>query len=302
MKYKSSELAIIIPSANPENIKICIDSINRQTKKPGQTVIIFNKKYSFKKKKNFIFSYSSKSNQVFQRNQGLNLIKKKIQLILQLDDKFYLHKKAIENLIKEWNNSSNDVAGIGIKSNFKYENVKKFKTLKYITLTGSDHPGKVLISGFNNKLISNKKFTDVDWLQGGLSSWKLKLVPNIFNRKFPLIKWSILEDLIFSYDVKFNKKLKLKMSNSLKAFEIKKNKKNFNIQELFYRGYEYAKMHKIFVYTNYKNLSKIAFFYSYITSSFLGILWCSCKINKKIFFYLGRLVGIFANIKNIRVL
>ena len=188
MKYKSSELAIIIPSANPENIKICIDSINRQTKKPGQTVIIFNKKYSFKKKKNFIFSYSNKSNQVFQRNQGLNLIKKKIKLILQLDDKFYLHKKAIENLIKEWNNSSNDVAGIGIKSNFKYENVKKFKTLKYITLTGSDHPGKVLISGFNNKLISNKKFMDVDWLQGGLSSWKLKLVPNIFNRKFPLIK------------------------------------------------------------------------------------------------------------------
>ena len=51
--------------------------------------------------------------------------------------------------------------------------------------------------------MSKNKLVDVDWLQGGLSSWSLKHVPNIFNRKFPLIKWSVFEDLIFSYNVKF---------------------------------------------------------------------------------------------------
>ena len=100
---------------------------------------------------------------------------------MQLDDKFYLHKKAIENLIKEWNDVGKDVAGIGIESNFVYENINKYIFLKYITLTGSNQPGKVLISGFNNKLVSQKNLKNVDWLQGGLSSWRLKYVPSIFN-------------------------------------------------------------------------------------------------------------------------
>ena len=202
MKYTSSDLAIIIPITNKKNVKKILFSIKKQTKKPGQTLFIFNSKTNFKSEKKIIFAHSKISNQVYQRNLGLKLINKKIKLILQLDDKFYLHKKAIENLIDEWNSLADNVAGIGIKSNFEYENVNKFKFLKYISLTVSNKPGKVLISGFNNKIISSKKFIDVDWLQGGLSSWKLKHIPNIFKRKFPLLKWSILEDLIFSYDVK----------------------------------------------------------------------------------------------------
>ncbi len=302
MNYKSSDLAVIIPSVNYKNINKCIDSILKQTKKPGQTIVIFNKKKNFKRRKNIQFSYTNLANQVHQRNHGLNLIKKNIKLILQLDDKFYLHNKAIENLVKEWNESEKNVAGIGIKSNFQYENIDKYKLLKLITLTGNNQPGKVLISGFNNKLISNKKLFDVDWLQGGLSSWNLKLVPSIFNRKFPIIKWSILEDLIFSYDIKYNKNYKLKMSNSLKAYVIKnKNKKN-EINDFYLRGFEYAKMQKIFVYSNPLTLSKIAYYYSYISSSCLGVIYTMFKIDKKIFFYFGRLAGMFANIKNIRVL
>ena len=302
MKYKSSNIAVIIPSANFKNIKICLKSIKRQTKKPGQTIIVFNKKKIFKKEKKTIFSYINKSNQVHQRNHALNLINKNIKLILQLDDKFYLHKKAIENLISDWNKLPSNVAGIGIKSDFKYENLNKFRLLKYITLTGSNQPGKVLISGFNNKLISNKKYPDVDWLQGGLSSWRLKHVSIIFNRKYPIVKWSILEDLIFSYHIKFNKKFKLKMSNSSMAFEIKNDSQKFLAKEFYLRGYEYAKMQKVFININKRKLSKIAFYYSYISSSLLGSLWCCLKIDKKIFFYFGRLLGIFANIKDIKVL
>ena len=302
MMYKSSDLAIIIPTVNCQNIQNSLDSIKQQTKKVGQTIIISNKKNNIKSSKRIIFSYTSRSNQVFQRNHGLNLINKKIELILQLDDKFYLHKKAIENLINEWNIADENVAGIGIKSNLKYHNPDQFKFLKYITLTGSEYSGKVLISGFNIPLISKNKLKDVDWLQGGLSSWKLEHVPSIFNRNYPLVKWSILEDLIFSFHIKKVKKFKLQMSNGLKAFVIQSTLKNYNVSEFFYRGYEYGRMHKVFVYQNKNELSKIAFFYSYITTSVLGILWCSLKFNRKLFFYVGRLNGICANVKKIKVL
>lgn len=302
MIYKSSDLAIIIPSINFQNIKTCLNSIKNQTKKPGQTIVVFNKKKTIKNSKKIIFSYVNKSNQVFQRNHGLKLINKKIKLILQLDDKFYLDKKAIENLIKEWNIAKDNVAGIGIKSNLKYHNINKFNFLKYITLTGSAHPGKVLISGFNTPLISRNKLNDVDWLQGGLSSWKLKLVPNIFNRKYPIVKWSILEDLIFSFNVKFKKKLKLQLGSGIKAYVLNKKKENYSVYRYYYRGFEYARMHKIFIFLNKNKLSKTAFYYSYISSSILGILWCLLKFNTKLFFYLGRLNGIFANTKKIKVL
>ena len=302
MKYKSSELAIIIPSINHKNINKCIDSINKQTKKPGQTIIIFDKKKKFKRKKNFVFSFTKKKNQVYQRNHGLRFLKKNIKLILQLDDKFFLHEKAIENLINDWNIVNKNVAGIGIKSNFEYQNVDKYKFLKFITLTGSSKPGKVIISGFNNKLITSRKMINVDWLQGGLSSWRLKHVPIIFNRNYPLVDWSILEDLIFSFHIKFNKNFSLKMTNSLKAYVIKNKEKEFSVHQYYCRGYEYAKMHKVFVYLNRKKLSKFAFYYSYISSSLLGIFWSIGQINKKVFFYLGRLHGIFANTKNVRVL
>ena len=221
---------------------------------------------------------------------------------MQLDDKFYLNNRAIENLIKEWNSAEDDVAGIGIESNFFYEEYKQFNFLKFLTLTGSKIPGKVLISGFNNKLISKKNLINVDWLQGGLSSWRLKYVPDIFNRNFPIIKWSIMEDLIFSFHIKSKKNYKLIFNKGIKAYVIKGQKENYSCRQFFYRGYEYGRMHKVFVYTNPKKLSKIAFFYSYIISSSLGILWCTLKINKKFFFYLGRLIGIFSNIKNIKVL
>jgi len=302
MVYKSSNLAIIIPSKNYKNINICLNSIKNQTKKPGQTIVVFDKKKNFKSNKKIIFTHTRFANQVWQRTYGLKLINKQIKLILQLDDKFYLHKKAIENLINEWNSADDNVAGIGIKSNFKYQNLDKFTFLKYITLTGYKQPGKVLISGFNTPLISKNKLTNVDWLQGGLSSWKLKHVPNIFNRSYPLVKWSILEDLIFSFHVKFEKKLKLKMNSGIKAFVLKKTKENYSAIEYYRRGYENAKMHKVFVYLNQKKLSKIAFFYSYIISSVGGVLWCFLKFSKKLFFYLGRLNGIFVNTKKIKVL
>ena len=100
MIYKSSD-SVTIPSKNYQNINICLNSIKNQTKKPGQTIVVFDKK-KFRNSKRSYFQIP-KFQTVLQRNHGLNMIDKKIKLILQLDDKFF--KKAIE-LINEWNNVS----------------------------------------------------------------------------------------------------------------------------------------------------------------------------------------------------
>ena len=230
MSYKYSELAIIIPSKNIENIHTCLKSIKNQTKKPGQTIIVFSKQNFFKNKKNLIFSSTKISNQVVQRTHGLSLIDKKIKLILQLDDKFYLNKFSVENIVNQWNKVDKNVAGIGIKSKIhEFDKINHFKSLKNIILNISSEPGKVQKNGLNNQFISKKKLYSVDWLPGGLSSWRLEHVPHIYNRKFPHIKWSVFEDLIFSYDVKFNKKYHLLMCSNIKAYQIKtKKKKNYN--------------------------------------------------------------------------
>ena len=55
MIYKSSDLAIIIPSKNYQNINICLKSIKKQTKKPGQTIIVFDKKKILKILKKYYF-------------------------------------------------------------------------------------------------------------------------------------------------------------------------------------------------------------------------------------------------------
>lgn len=303
MSYKSSELAIIIPSNDKENIKTCINSIKNQTKKPGQTIIVFPKQNFFKNKKKLIFSNTGVANQVLQRTHGLSFINKKIKLILQLDDKFYLNKFAVENLVNQWNKVDKNVAGIGIKSKInEFDKINNFKFLKNIILNNSNDPGKVLKNGLNNQFKSKKNIYSVDWLPGGLSSWRLELVPHIINRKFPIIKWSIFEDLIFSYDVKFNKKFDLLMCNNVRAYQIKKKKRNLTIAEYFYRGYEYARMHKAFVYLNKDKLSKIAFFYYNYLSLILGIFYCSLSFNKKLFFYIGKLKGVFADVEKIKVL
>ena len=303
MHYKSSDLAIIIPSNNYQNIKICLRSIKNQTQKPAQTIVVFSKKISFKNKKKLIFCNAKIANQVLQRTYGLSLMEKKIKLILQLDDKFFLDKYAVENLIKQWNIVDKNVAGIGIKSKISnFNKINRFNFLKKIILNISPEPGKVLKNGLNNQFTSKKKLYSVDWLQGGLSSWRLEHIPHVFNRKFPIIKWSIFEDLIFSYDVKFNKKFVLLFCNKVKAYPIKKIEENFTISEYFYRGYEYARMHKVFVYLNKNKMSKISFFYYNFVSSFLGICYYFLNFNTKIFFYAGKLKGIFASIEKIRVL
>ncbi len=284
-----NKLAIIL-TARRKNLILeqTLNAIYKQTILPEQLIIVLAEKekinYLPKLKTKVIFSKIK--NQVYQRKLGLKFLDKKIDIILQLDDKIILEKNSIKFLLDEWKQADKNVAGIGI--NPKKYTRPKASLFHLLTLTNSNIDGKVLTSGFANGWSEAKKNREMSWLNGGMTSWKLKLVPQIYNRKFPILKWSVCEDLFFSYNV--SKKYKLLLSSKSKAKIIPKRKK-INFFESFYNGFVHAKILHSFVSQN-KAFSTFLFYYAILSSSIMGIIINIVIFNfTNVFRFIGRLFG-----------
>ena len=288
MKFRSQDIAIIIPTSGNKNIYKVLNSIKGQSKKVGKIIVISNVKNFNYPLKNLRFFFTQKKNQVYQRILAKKFIKKKKKIILQLDDYVLLHKNAIEQLIINWNASDEKIAGIGmVPTNYE---LPKPNLLQKILLTNSSIPGKVLKSGYISAWGNNIKTSKVQWLNGGCVSWRLDFCKDLFIRKYPMIHWSVAEDLIYSFNK--NKNYDLIISNNSKVKYIKRNKNHkVNIQKNFQRGYLHSKIIKNFV-LNDNRLSLLCYYYATILSSLIGIFGSIFKINiNKLFLYSGRLVG-----------
>ena len=286
-----NKIAIILTARKRNSVlNQTINAIYKQTVLPNQLIIVLatKEKINFSTKIKTKVVYSKIKNQVYQRGLGLQFLNKNINVILQLDDKIILEKNSIKYLLSEWNKADKNVAGIGINpTNFIRPKSNLFHKL---TLTNSNIDGIVLPSGFVSGWNKTKKNKRMSWLNGGMTSWKLKLVPHIYNRKFPIIKWSVCEDLFFSYKVA--KKYKLILCSKSKAKIIPKKEKE-KIFESFYNGFIHAKILHSFVSQN-KSLSILLFYYSVFSSSIFGILINFFLLNiSKVFKFFGRLIGSF---------
>ncbi len=286
-----NKLAIILTAKKYNNIlKKSLEAIYKQKVLPQQLIIVLTEKVNFvvpKKIKSKII-YSKIKNQVYQRNIGLKFLNKNIEIILQLDDKMILEKNAIKFLLKEWKECDSNTAGIAI--NPKNYIRPKTSLFHHLTLTNSNIDGKILPSGFANGWSETKKNKEMNWLNGGMTSWKIKLVPQIYNRKFPILNWSVCEDLFFSYNV--SKKYKLLLSSKSKAKIILKKTK-ISIKESFYNGFIHARILHSFVLQN-KNFSIFLFYYAIFSSSILGITINLFRLNfANVFRFIGRLFGSF---------
>ena len=288
---KNNHFAIIITAKKYNNIlKKALKAIYKQTILPQQLIIVLAEtgKLTIPKKISSRIIYSRIKNQVHQRTIGLKFLDKNIKIILQLDDKIILEKNSIKFLLEEWENTDNNTAGIALNP----KNYVRPKTnfFHYLTLTNSNIDGKILPSGFANGWSEIKKNRKMDWLNGGMTSWKLKLIPQIYKRNFPILKWSVCEDLFFSYNV--SKKYKLILSSKSKAKIILKKSK-VNVFESFYNGFIHAKILHSFVSHNQK-FSIIFFYYSIFSSSILGIIVNLLTLNfTKSFRFIGRFIGSF---------
>lgn len=286
MKYKTKHIAIIIPTLGSKNLFKVLDSIEYQSQKVGQIIVVQYKLRKNFKKKNCIFVVSKIKNQVYQRCLAKKYIKKNIKIILQLDDNCFLKKNALEELIKSWNNSTSDVAGIGLNvENYKPKNINFIK--KFIDKRNIE-PGQVLKSGYVTAWGKNFFTHYPQWLNGGSSSWRLDYNKSLFDRRFPKLSWSVCEDLIYSYN-KYEK-YKLKLSRNSKIKYLNKNT-SFSFQEYFNKGVILSKVMKNFVLYN-KNLSLFEFFKYTLIMSIFGLIFNIIFLNYSYTGYLmGRIVG-----------
>ena len=288
---KNNYLAIIITAKKNNNVlRKALKAIYKQTVLPQQLIIVLAEtgKIIIPRNIQSRVVYSQIKNQVHQRTLGLKFLKKNIKFILQLDDKIILEKNSIKSLLDEWKNADKNIAGITLNP----KNYVRPKTnfFHYLTLTNSNIDGKILPSGFANGWSEIKKNRKMDWLNGGMTSWKLKFIPQIYKRKFPILKWSVCEDLFFSYGV--SKKYKLILSSKSKAKIILKNDK-VSLLENFNNGFIHAKILHSFVSQN-KKFSIFLFYYSIFSSSVLGVIINLLKLDfAKTFRFFGRFVGSF---------
>lgn len=301
--FKKENLAVVIPSVgDKKNLDRCLKSLSKQTLCPDKIIIILPKgKFYINKYKNAEIYYSQIKNQVAQRNIGISKLKKNIKILIQLDDKIILDTKAIESILLCWNkNYKKNIAGIGFnqitKKKSKYFNSDRSILSILLTKIYQKYnffkPGSVLLNGICVQYENLTEFTKVFWLKGGLCSYNLSKVKKyIYNRKFPLIFWSVCEDLIFSYGI--SKNYNLYVCDKAKASLLQMDNLNYSLKKDYERGKLYSQNLKYFIQINHE-LSFLLYAITTLILFFFGVLRGVISLNSRMIFRnFGRLAGIF---------
>ena len=195
---KNNFIIIITTTGTNKTLKKVYKSLLLQKYKPKKIIISTCNIIS-----NFFnceIVYSSIQNQVYQRSKAIKHAKiKKNDILVFLDDKVILDKNCLFELNKEWNSCENKVAGIG----FSCVNYipPKINIVQKFSITNTVSPGKIMKNGFVSGYGRIRKNIKVEWLNGGTTSWKYSYIKNNLRRNYPLLPWSVGEDLIFSYNI-----------------------------------------------------------------------------------------------------
>ncbi len=296
-KYTAKNFAFLISSVGEKTLQTCLNSILKQSLNPGQIILSIPENTKLKRLSKRIIVIKSKfRNQVHQRCLAKKIINQNVKILVQIDSNYSLEKDTLKKLIYLWSNQEKNVAGIGmIPSNYI---LPKINILQKLFISDSSKPGKILKSGYVSAWDITTKTKEVEWLNGGSVSWKLKYCKDIFTRRYPKIGWSVAEDLIYSY--KKGKKYKLLISNKPKIKFINKQKK-IDLFSDFKKGYFHSKIIKNLVYKN-KDFSIFQFYYASLATSLLGIVFALFTFNlNKLSRYFGRLIGTLVKTYNYRI-
>ncbi len=199
-----NQISIVIPTKeHSKELTETINSINKQTYKPKEIILVsfkkINKKFLLNKKIKIKILFSEIQNQVIQRNIGINNLSNKSDIILQLDDRIVLNKNCLFELNKFWRNTDSSTIGVGIN---QIKMTKENGLINTLFFNLNKFRGRVFKNGIVVDYSNLKKDIEVMWLKGGLSSWKIKKNKKLFNRKYPIWKWSVFEDVEYSLNKK----------------------------------------------------------------------------------------------------
>ena len=202
MKYKTTDLAIIIPTKDrPFQMKRHLQSLVEQKCILGRVIVVASGQdikdivLDFKDSLPVEY-YKSEPDQIRQRNLGISKLDERTKLVACMDDDVTYHDDAIAKMIRFWNNIPSDTAGVG----FNIINLPKMEHnwLRGLLGFSSKNHGQVLKSGFNTSISNISENIQVQWLNGGSSVWRQNILQEYMMKEINT-SWAVCEDLIFSY-------------------------------------------------------------------------------------------------------
>lgn len=196
----SDSLAVLIATRNrPQNLLKAMKSIAESEAQPAVVIIVSSgdnvsefincMHWPFILVHEHIKGYG----QIRQKQRGIELVPEHIEWLLFMDDDIQLDSKAIFNALALKENFPEPVLGIG----FGAVSTKKQSVLK--SFTSRKNLGKVTSDGRNLDYSTSKQVIPTEWLNG-ISMWNRSILDR-YNFPYLDSKYSICEDLIFSYSV-----------------------------------------------------------------------------------------------------
>ncbi|MDQ7032927.1 MAG: glycosyltransferase [Desulfonauticus sp.] len=274
MSNTTLKISIIIPTFNrEEDLKKCIKSILDQTIKPHEIIIVDDgdlgkfpledqcKKFNI----HCVYLKKDKKGVVYSRNLGSKIAQGDI--IFLLEDDVVLFPNYIEEMLKVYKKFKN-IGGVGgVIANSPKMGVKDFFMwlISLLFLNRGFKEGKILPSGFGTDYNSTpfpiKKIEEVDFLPGGVSSFKKEIFNEFqFSEKYQTeTGYAQGEDREFSYRV--SRKYKLLLNPQAKLYHFSSPKTNFNKK---IRGRAYVFFYYLFFkdHLSDKWYRKILFWYA----------------------------------------
>ncbi|MBI5195721.1 MAG: glycosyltransferase family 2 protein [Nitrospirae bacterium] len=303
--FKSS---VIIPTYNrPEELKNCVKSLLEQTVKPYEIIIVDDgnlKELPFEKEckeAGIRYLYLKKDTPGLTASRNLGIKASTGDIIFFLDDDVVLYSDYTEKILAVYEeDAGGKIGGVGgaITNPKPLKLIQRLRRIvNIIFLISGFQEGKVLASGFSTNYGATgspiRKKTEVDFLSGGVSSFRRGLFDSFaFDTGF-FHKYRIGEDKEFTYRV--SRKYKLIYTPDAKLLHMESPAMR---PDDFAKGRMFVLFSYVF-FTRYKKsgiLSRLLFYYALSGYALSRAIVFVFSPNRRT---LERLIGVLHGIKEI---
>ncbi len=256
--FLGTDIAVVIPTKDrPIAIQLLLDSLVSQSISFGRILVVDSgEPIDFITTKYVgclpLEYYRSARGQVRQRKLGISLLDESTPLVATIDDDLCFEENAFLELLKVFNSSFNDVAGVG----FNHRNAppNRYFLLRRLFFMSSKNPGLVTLAGYNTPIAQANENLRTSWLGGGYTVWKLSVLRQ-FEQEEVSTSWAVGEDVRFSYKV--GRVYQLVVASKAGFVEQRHPPQVLRQRSAFYRGIRASAALYYFVRTN-PELSRLA--------------------------------------------
>jgi len=279
--------SVIIPTYNrPDDLEKCVESIIIQTVRPDELIIVDDgdlQKQPLQQSCEeagigYIYFRKDKPGLTASRNAGIKLAGGDI--VFFFDDDVVLFPDYVEQILSVYKeDAGGEVGGVGgAVSNTPPLKIKQRikRALELVFLISGLKEGKVLPSGFCTNFGDTDrppvKNTEVDFLSGGVSSFRRKVFDDFLFDEARFQKYGLGEDKDFTYRV--SRKYKLIFNPSARVLHMHSLQMR---PDLFKEGWMHVNYAYVFFSAHIKKglLSRLLFYYAlsgYVLSRFIILL------------------------------